>query len=64
MWSLLKLMIGKLSQEMARIDFGIIQIVSWFIFKIRTIFETSGFQSKLALQEEYNVCSTVLKQLA
>lgn len=49
MWSLLKLMIGKLSQEMARIDFGIIQIVSWFIFKIRTIFETSGFQSKLAL---------------
>ena len=36
-------MIGKLSQEMARIDFEIIQSVSWFIFKIRPIFETSGF---------------------
>ena len=29
--------------KMAKTDFWIIQYVSWFMFKIRLIFETSGF---------------------
>lgn len=29
--------------KVAKIDFRIIHYVSWFIFKIRLIFETSGF---------------------